>query len=1012
MNLEQKIQRHREKIEQAVTDSLSAMLTQDIIELEKWLNGYISLCENHIDKLKTFCNEEDSIRTLLEQVKFRADMLSALHQWKGENQKKEAIEFLASFTKDFCLVLQKTPKYWRVNQLPERFAPLPNNSFKIRFFKLLKRIGFSIYSIPNHTANIARRTFRKSTKKTRPWKQNIPARKLTACYYQNLLLDRYTNLADLAYQQCALQAQAIWQTDDELYELINKFALNQISVAQLLEQWENELTAKLQAIKTELNQHRAKLKKQLKKEIETVGQIFSQQACVGGTLEFNTFKHRNRKRKKELRRIEKRFASKITNRLNTLHILADDWKFNQEIYVLASNAQKSGLQFKLRILSNAEPVNHKLAEIPRFISELTKNIDQSNSEAFRKSIQQCKYNVNKVLVNEIIEQTINTILHQDYPIAIDEAENKLLMNVGEMNQKRVLVENFDPAKAYPSKALNSISANELIEFEMTAKVQKTAKTIKLEAIETLEQIRLQLDELGRMVMFGLDTSLVLLDEKGDDALLESIENALSGIERANSKYKDLNQNFNNFINSLQTNFGQAVDVFTKSLIELTNNSTVEKIRYRIAKARAIRKGQLVVKSIKNIVPTVKHWLLKMRKLISIKAKRSIDYVKSKLGIQRIAKEISVEVSEFLTKSDVSFKNLPFVYRRLFVNEPLKDEGFYHARTKEGNTLKQSYEKWLMGNYMPILFVGEKGSGISSFLDIFTQQHFVNNQQVKHIVLTERILTQEHLLKFLGENIRESAFTSPQDFVSFASQQEPFVLILDRLQMLYLRQPGGFKCFKHLFELISNTSRNIFWICTCGIYASAYLNKAVGLRGYFPTVVEMEKLDAKSIENIIMLRHKTSGYYLKFNPSGNDLTSRAFTKMNERQQHDYLHNKYFEQLNNFTKSNIAFALQLWIRSIDKIEENTCYLNSLDNVDFSFMLNLEQEVIFGLHSLLLHERLDASELASVLNIGIRQAKLLLMRLADRGIVMDKEGFYKIHPLLYRQTVQLLTDKNLIH
>jgi hypothetical protein len=1012
MNIDKRIDNHLQNIKGLVSDNLAPIVEKPLTNLEVWLASYINLSQKHIEELEGFEDEEDSIRILLEHIRFRNDMLTALDEWIGDRISLSRKQCLGAFDDELFKFIKKLPKHWVTNQAEERFKPIPSDEFREKLIKLLKRLGFWFYSTPTRTGNLFRKIFKKSAKQTPRWKQRIPIRKLSSWYFGNHFLHKFIDIADEAYKQSALLANEMWKVDNELYEHINKFALNEINKEEFTQGWKDTHQKKLRSIKRKVTSQRTKLVKLLDEGLNSIDEHFVQQAKIGGTLEFKSFKHREAKRKRDLSKIKKRYTNQLNNRFNTLYILADDWKFNQEIYVLTTNAQKAGLHFKYRLQGKAEVVGEPLAKIPEFIAKIKESIELKDLDEFKKSIQLLKYNAGKILINGIIGEITDTLFKQDFPLIIDDAESKLLSDLGKMTQQRILVEGFDPSQAYPSKALGSISANQLIEFEMTDSVQKSVKTIKLEALETLEKIRLQLDELGRMVMFGLDTSLVILNEKGGDALPESIENAISGIERANSKYKDLSQNFSDFINSLQNNFGEAVNEFSQSLIELTNNSTVEKIRYRIAKAKAIRKGQLIIKHIKNIVPSVKHWVLKMRKLISIKSIKSIGYVKNKLGIQKIAKEISVEISEFLTKSDLSFKKLPFVYRRLFVNEPLKDQGFYHARTKESNTLKLSFEKWQTGNYMPVLIIGEKGSGISSFLDIFAQQQLAKSLIVKSVVLTERILTQEHLLKFLGESIRESAFTSPQDFVTYVQQQEPFVLILDRLQMLYLREPGGFKCFKHLFELISSTSRNIFWICTCGIYASSYLNKAVGLRGYFPSVVEMEKLDAKNIEHIIMLRHKTSGYYLKFNPSANDLASRAFTKLNEKQQQDHLHTKYFEQLNIFTKSNIAFALQLWIRSIDKIEENTCHLNSLDDVDFSFMMNLEQEVVFGLHNLLLHERLDATELASMLNIGIRQAKLLLMRLADRGIVTDKEGFYKIHPLLYRQTVQLLTDKNLIY
>nr|HPN47603.1 hypothetical protein [Bacteroidales bacterium] len=172
------------------------------------------------------------------------------------------------------------------------------------------------------------------------------------------------------------------------------------------------------------------------------------------------------------------------------------------------------------------------------------------------------------------------------------------------------------------------------------------------------------------------------------------------------------------------------------------------------------------------------------------------------------------------------------------------------------------------------------------------------------------------------------------------------------------------------------------------------------------------LELEKIIKIILLRHRASGYDLSYMPSNRDLANKKFTKMEESKQQEVLETKYFSMLNQITESNISFALLLWLASIHSIDNNRVYLESLDKLDFSFLYNQPREAVFALHALLLHESLNPEELAAVLNCPQRQAALLLMRLNDRGIVLDEGGFYKIHPLLYRSTIQMLRDNNLIY
>lgn len=1012
MNIDKRIGNHLQSIKGLVSDNLAPIVEKPLTNLEVWLATYINLSQKHIEELEGFEDEEDSIRILLEHIRFRKDMLTVLDEWIGDRVSLNHKQCLSSFEDEFFKFIKKLPKHWVTNQAEERFYPMVNDGLREKLIKFLKRSGFWFYSIPTKTGNLFRRIFKKSAKETPPWRQKIPIRKLTSWYFGNHFLHKFIDIADEAYKQSALLAHEMWMVDDELYEHINRFALNQISREEFTQGWKNVHQKKLRSIKRKVTSQRTKLIKSLNEGLNSIDEHFVRQVRIGGTLEFKSLKHREAKRKRDLSKIKKRYTNQLNNRFNTLYILADDWKFNQEIYVLTANAQKAGLHFKYRLQGKAEVAGEPLAKIPEFIARIKESIELKELDDFKKSIQLLKYNAGKVLLNGIIGEITDTLFKQNFPLIIDEAESKLLSDLGKMTQQRILVEGFDPSQAYPSKALSSISANELIEFEMTEKLKKRLKNIKTRSIDELEQIRLQLDDLGRIVLFNLETSLVILDEQGAEGLQASLDNALAGMERAANKYEDLRDGFNKFIDELQNDFGSAVEEFTNALFELTDNATVEKIKYRIAKARAIRRGQRVAKAVKLTVLRSTSKAASTYRLANQKVNKSIGYLKDKLGIQPIAKDISIEVSEFLVRSEQAFQSLPFVYRRLFVNEPLKDETFYFERTTETKALGQAYAKWQAGSFMPVLIVGERGSGISSFCEMFFENQLNPKPTIKTLTLSERIVSQEQLLNQLGLSLRGAAFASAQEFIGFATQQEPFIVYLDKLHLLYIRQPGGFKSIKHLFELMSSTSKNIFWICTSGLYPSQYLNKSIGLYGYFPLVIRMDNLNAEEIESIIMLRHKTSGYYLNFKPSRIDLSTRSFVKMNTEQQQNFLKDKFFDMLNGFTRSNIAFALQLWIRSIDKIEENTCHINSLDGVDFSFIHALQQDVVFGLHSLILHEKLEAQELANVLNINPRQAKLMLMRLSDRGIVVENGRFFSVHPLLYRQTVQLLKDKNLIH
>ena len=54
--------------------------------------------------------------------------------------------------------------------------------------------------------------------------------------------------------------------------------------------------------------------------------------------------------------------------------------------------------------------------------------------------------------------------------------------------------------------------------------------------------------------------------------------------------------------------------------------------------------------------------------------------------------------------------------------------------------------------------------------------------------------------------------------------------------------------------------------------------------------------------------------------------------------------YFADLNKIAKGNISLALIYWLRSTERVESNTIYIMSLDNLDFTFMEGIPGEKLF--------------------------------------------------------------------
>lgn len=1006
---EDTIKKHQKSVHKIYLKTLWPRLEEPFGHFSSWLLQYEELSLQFLNNARKISASGDSIRLLQEHYVYRKKVLAGLESWMKRPQQHDYKSFIPEFDSSFAAWIENCPRHWFFEQAPERFLPQKDDSRTIRIVKAIKRAGFAIGDSPRRVVNFFRVLVKKQTHPVAPWNQKAPARKLSLWYYENHFLAGFIKLDYEARLRSSRLARQLWQLDDQMYAFVKTLAFQKVDAGSYDVFRQDVFQAGMSELKKLLEQHRQEITDKAEAQIRESDQQFVGQVMLGGTLEFSSLQHSERKRRKQRKKLRKQYAQKRNERENTLFALADDWRFNQEIYLLVTQSLKAGLQFHMRLHSRAKTVKTGMLKLIPFLEKVKEDITEDAPEEIRKNLRQLIIRSTRTLQSGIIPEILDLLLEQNFPMIIDEAEQTLLNELKNMAAKRILIPGFSPEKDYSSRSLQEVTPAEIIDFEMAGEVKRTLLHSKTDTLESMEQFKQELENLGRMVVFNLDSGVAMLDEQEIENTTTCVATARESMERAVQNAQEIINSFNAFTGGLQEEIQAATEMFSGSLRELTDNRNVEQIRYRIAKARALKTSEQFLQWSSERAGQLWHRNRVYYRLARKKAEARLKSIRGQLGMQVNAGDISGEISEFLITSDM---NLPFVYKRLFVNEPLKETTFYFQRRQEKQLLKSALEKWKAGVFTPVLIYGEKGSGVSTFVHMFVKENIQRRPVVFSVMPPKRILSEEDLLALLGLSFRGEAFGKVNEFYDYVEKQEPFVVFVDKLHMMYVRNTGGFSTLKKFFELISNTSKTIFWICTCGLYASMYLDKAIGLHSYFPALILMQNLSMAEVKEVIMLRHKASGYELRFLPSAQDLENRKFTNKGPSQQQHYLKEKYFQSLNRLTRSNIAFALHLWLRSTHKAEQTHIYINSLDKLDFSFMLNLPHEVVFGLHALILHEYLDVHMLSQVLNISRRQAYLMLMRLADRGIIMEEKGSYFIHPLLYRQTILLLQYKNLLH
>jgi hypothetical protein len=326
-------------------------------------------------------------------------------------------------------------------------------------------------------------------------------------------------------------------------------------------------------------------------------------------------------------------------------------------------------------------------------------------------------------------------------------------------------------------------------------------------------------------------------------------------------------------------------------------------------------------------------------------------------------------------------------------------------------MQLAYTNWLNGNYAAVIISAEKGSGITSFLNIYLKKLEVKNT-IKRLSIKHSVFNQQELLEILGEMFLPGKFFKFDELVDYLNiEDNRQIVVIENLQYLFLRDVKGFNCIKMLTDIISKTSKNIFWITSTTLYANKFLNSTIRLNDIFGYHIFLNQFNSEQIADLVKIRNSISGYNLEYIFDKKLLRKKEFNKLSYEQKQNLLEKEFFNSLNRFVRSNVSLALLYWLGSIKGIQERKVFINSDFEISNTILNSLSKEKIFVIHSLVLHDGLRISDIAKTVNYSLAETSQLVQILYDEGVLVKNDEMFFINPLLYRQSIEILKTNNLI-
>ncbi len=375
------------------------------------------------------------------------------------------------------------------------------------------------------------------------------------------------------------------------------------------------------------------------------------------------------------------------------------------------------------------------------------------------------------------------------------------------------------------------------------------------------------------------------------------------------------------------------------------------------------------------------------------------------------------------------EELPLVYGRLFAFKPLLEPYLLEGRTGDIERIRYHHERWKHGSAAGALVLPmTPGSGRTSLLNA-VRSEFERTADVCMVTIDKRVTDISDFATLMARTFGIDTGDDPSlDRLEFELRNaSPKMCLVDNMEHLLLRTPGGSDLMKRVLIFLSRTDSTICWIATIASLAWHFLETVLQAATTLVTCYYPSVLERSTLEDIVLGRHRRSGLPLEFcrprtlSPLAKRRLNRA--KSPEAAQ-NVLRKVYFERLHHASGENVMLALFYWLQSARFNEaKDMLTIEPVRPLRFKFFESFDLARAFTLKDLLLHHSLTLQEHSCVFRMTTEESIYQLEGLLNMQLIIpDGDGAgstrivpgvpYRLHPLIVHPTYKLLADRHIIH
>lgn len=992
----------REEVLNKVQENLEKMLSEEVEAVELLLDktsqtiqkGNIETAlENYVNEIRNGLPEEDKPdlgqidRNWLQHVK--------------EVTEKELVELVV------------------LDQEEGRFKRTGSDPIFIRLGKWVKSLTRTLQHGATKAGNGVRRSFKREEKSLKVWKQEVPLKNIAELN----LLDISGWVQDWSNELRKIQAEALLEADARTLHASGLVKPKTEDAADIEQGSDIEQTPTRGDIETFFEEARrevialkGKYSDKLDVLIQKIEAEILHAVSVTGTIERAESEYSDAKiiakekgilqRKQQDQESWNILLKALVNRCS---LSMDFIELYQQVVERVEGFHNSLEDFfSVHIESQVKKLNTQLQQAVAIFNssekDSLKEIRENSSRQRERMKDHIDHKLLKPLREFVEDATLGTRFHR-FTSAIPEWTKSL-------SEKAVLVEKLDMTVMPPAYVFEKVDWQSLVQRVINNQLAKEFLPKEVKPEEFLLEVVKGLQEISQIIY----TNLEIADEVKSSDEEEPFEVALEGLKRAETKLNELEVRIGDKKRHLESKLKERQQKAFSKLAMLLEKQSVSEVRLAgaeyMAKETAVDwKTKLQVKwaIVEEKAELIGRFIWKKTKTYYKNIQKFLGFAeKEKLEGDK------TDLATFLSETNEQIATLPFIYRRLFDFHKEVDDRFYIRRSEQFERFKKAYDLWQNEFPSTCAIVGEKGAGKSIFIRLMMKEVFTKHDVVE-INFTDTVWQPEEIIQKIAGELKIKDPENLEELIdSINRKKKRIVVILENIQNCYIRNISGFEALEQLMFLISETNKNILWVTSSTRYGWLFLDKVMNVGDYFTHAAETDNLTAVQIKDLVLRRHMASGYQLRFLPDEATKKSRSYKKVmdSEEKTQEHLRDKYFDKLSKLSEGNPSIAMIYWIRSIKEFDDTHFYISPFEFGAIRRIDELDSNELFSLAAFVLHDSLNAEELALIVHKPIRECKLTVSRLTSQSILVKNEHGFELNQLIYRQVVRVLKEANYIH